>query len=341
MGEKIKCVVWDLDNTIWEGVLSEDINIVLNQKAYETILELDKRGILQSIASKNEAEPALLKLKEFGLIEYFLYPQINWGSKAESIDRIQKALNFGIDTFAFVDDQQFERDEVNFTHPEVRCIDAIDIPSILDMDDMHPKFITVDSKIRRQLYMADMERNKEEDIFEGPKEDFLSTLNFKFTIEKAKEEDLQRIEELTVRTHQLNSTGTIYSYNELAELIHDDRYGVYIAQLDDRYGTYGKIGIAVVEKGIGWEIKLILMSCRVMSKGVGSVLLNFLLQQAIKNDKELYADFVPTDKNRIMYVTYKFSGFEEESKTDNFIKLKASKNVNLQYPNYVEVIEKI
>ncbi len=341
MREKVKCVVWDLDNTIWSGVFSEDTNVSLNPIAYNTILELDRRGILQSIASKNEYEPTANKLKELGIFEYFLYPQINWGSKAESIRRIQDALNFGINTFAFVDDQQFERDEVRYSLPEVLCIDAANISELLDMDVMHPKFITVDSKIRRQLYQADIERNNEEERYEGPKEEFLKTLGFRFTIEKATEQDLQRIEELTVRTHQLNSTGTIYSYDELVHMIHDNKYAVYIAQLDDKYGTYGKIGIAVVEKNSAWEIKLILMSCRVMSKGVGSVLLNFLVQQAKKNQVDLLADFIPTDKNRIMYITYKFSGFTEISNVDNFITLKATMESNLQYPEYVKVIENI
>nr|WP_288974229.1 HAD-IIIC family phosphatase [uncultured Blautia sp.] len=341
MREKIKCVVWDLDNTVWDGVFSEDKDVMLNPEAYNAIIELDKRGILQSIASKNEFEPTALKLKELGIFEYFLYPQITWNSKAESLRRIQKELNFGINTFAFVDDQQFERDEVQYSLPEVLCIDAKEIPTLLELEVMHPNFITVDSKVRRKLYQADITRNKEEEKYKGPKEDFLKTLGFKFTIEKATEEDLQRIEELTVRTHQLNSTGTIYSYDELINMINFEKYGVYIAQLDDKYGTYGKIGIAVVEKSQVWEIKLILMSCRVISKGVGSVLLSFLIQQAKKNNVDLLADFIPTDKNRIMYITYKFSGFEEISNDNNLVKLKAKIGSNVQYPQYVEVIEKL
>ena len=273
MGKQIiKCVVWDLDDTLWDGVLAETDNVVLKNNIIDIIKELDRRGILQSISSKNEYDNVMKKLDEFGIKEYFLYPQVNWGPKSESIRTIQKAFNFGMDTFAFVDDQAFEREEVAYSIPEVLCIDASDINKLLDMEQMQPRFVTEDSKNRRKLYINDIERNKAEEKYEGAQEEFLATLGIKFTISRAKEEDLKRVEELTVRTHQLNSTGTVYSYEELLQLIHSDKYEVIVAQLDDKYGEYGKIGISVVEKeGSDWEIKLLLMSCRVMSKGVGSV----------------------------------------------------------------------
>lgn len=237
MGKQIiKCVVWDLDNTLWDGTLAETDQVVLKDNIVDIIKELDRRGILQSISSKNEYDNVMKKLDEFGIKEYFLYPQVNWGPKSESIRTIQKAFNFGIDTFAFVDDQAFEREEVAYSIPEVLCIDASDINKILEMEQMQPRFVTEDSKNRRKLYMNDIERNKAEEKYEGAQEDFLATLDIKFTISRAKEEDLKRVEELTVRTHQLNSTGTVYSYEELLELIHSDKYEVIVAQLDDKYG---------------------------------------------------------------------------------------------------------
>ncbi|HEX9063065.1 MAG TPA: HAD-IIIC family phosphatase, partial [Clostridia bacterium] len=119
MGKKVKCVVWDLDNTIWEGILSEDREVRLKPGIKGIIETLDDRGILQSIASKNDYDDAMKKLREFGLEEYFLYPQISWNSKAESVRKIAESINIGIDTLAFVDDQITEREEVSFSHPEV------------------------------------------------------------------------------------------------------------------------------------------------------------------------------------------------------------------------------
>lgn len=340
MGEKIKCIVWDLDNTIWDGILSEDANVKLNEKALEVIKTLDERGILQSVCSKNDFNSAAAKLKEFGIFDYFLYPQISWNSKSEGIKSIQKSLNIAMKTFAFVDDQEFEREEVKYALPEVRCLDAVEIPNILDMDMFMPKFITSDSKNRRMLYQNDIKRNKIQEEFVGTDEDFLRSLEMKFTVEKVKEDDLGRAEELTVRTHQLNATGHTYSYDELKAFSEDDNYLVLIAQLEDKYGTYGKIGLALIEIQEGkWFLRLMLMSCRVMSRGVGTVLLEYIARKAQENNVELYAEFVPTDVNRIMYITYKFAGFKKVGTEGESEILKADSEKSYRVPDYLTLVE--
>ena len=334
---KIKCVVWDLDNTLWDGILSEG-EVTLKQGIKDIIKELDRRGILQSVCSKNDAGYTTDKLKEFGIDEYFLYPQINWNPKSENIRSICKSFNFGIDAIAFVDDQQFELDEVSFSIPEVLCINAERINEILNMEEMIPLYITEDSKNRRLLYMNDIVRNDEESRFEGTSEEFLSTLGMRFIIRRAQKEDLKRVEELTVRTHQLNSTGTVYSFDELNEMIGSDKYEVIVVQLTDKYGDYGKIGVSVIEKDPGkWHLKMLLMSCRVMSKGVGSVLLKYIVNSAIESGVRLYADFISTDRNRIMYVTYKFTGFREISRDNDVIELVSEAEKTFKYPDYINV----
>src|SRR5215207_9813937 len=122
--QSIKCVVWDLDDTVWDGILLEDREVKLRPHVVRILETLDGRGILHSIASRNDRDLALAKLQEFGLDEYFLYPQINWGSKAASIARIAQDLNIGLDAIAFVDDQPFEREEVAFVHGQVLCLDS-------------------------------------------------------------------------------------------------------------------------------------------------------------------------------------------------------------------------
>lgn len=337
---KIKCVVWDLDNTLWDGTLAETNNISIKENVVEIVKEIDRRGILQSISSKNEYEVAMNKLVELNLDQYFLYPQINWNSKAKSLEKIATSFNFGLEVFAFIDDQQFEREEVAYSHPEVLCIDVSQVNNILMMSPFMPKYVTEDAINRRLLYLNDISRNKNEEEFNGPKEAFLKTLGMKFTITKAKEEDLQRVEELTVRTHQLNSTGTIYSFEELVGMIHSQQYIVLIAQLDDKYGSYGKIGLCVIEeKEDIWNIKLLLMSCRVISKGVGNVLMNFIMKAAIENDKRVLLDFVSTDRNRIMYITCKFNGFKEFSNSDGKIVFEADLSREKTYQDYITVIE--
>lgn len=337
--EKIKCVVWDLDNTVWKGVLLEDKNVVLYENVKKVIQHLDKVGILQSISSKNDYELAKEKLQEFGLWEYFIYPQINWNPKSSSVQEIAKCINIGINTLAFVDDQQFEREEVNYTCPEVFCIDASDVDNIPNMERMIPKFITSDSQNRRRMYQNDIVRNNIEKEFVGTKEEFLAGLDMIFHICKAKEEDLQRAEELTVRTHQLNSTGYVYSYDELKEMIDDEKYEVLVTRLEDKYGTYGTIGLAVIEKENKslWKLNLLLMSCRVMSKGVGNILMNYIINYARSENAVLQAMFVPTNKNRIMYITYKFNGFREVEKGD-VILLEADMSYERNIPEYINLI---
>ena len=111
----------------------------------------------------------------------------------------------------------------------------------------------------------------------------MASLGLEVKISRATKQDISRIEELTIRTHQLNSTGYTYSYDELLEMISDDKYMIYVVELEDKYGGYGKIGIVVVElKGNEWILKLILVSCRVMSRGIGTVILNWLCMKAKK-----------------------------------------------------------
>ncbi|MDU5142245.1 MAG: HAD-IIIC family phosphatase [Paenibacillus dendritiformis] len=337
--QKIKCIVWDLDNTLWDGILLEDSKVSLRDGVVDIIKTADSRGILQSVASKNEHQAAMNQLEEFGLAEYFIYPQINWNAKSSSIAAIARAINIGLDTIAFIDDQPFEREEVQFVHPEVLCIDAAALPLLPSMPEMNPNFITEDSRNRRKMYLCDMKRNRAEESFTGTHEEFLASLNMKFTISRVGEGDLQRAEELTVRTHQLNTTGYTYSYEEIDQLRKSETSLLLISDLEDKYGTYGKIGLALVELGQEvWTIKLLLMSCRVMSRGVGTVMLNHIMNLAQKANVTLRADFVSTDKNRAMYVTYKFAGFQEVHEEGDFIIFENNLSAIQPLPDYIQLV---
>ncbi len=310
--QKIKCVVWDLDNTIWKGILSEDKTVYLNKMAKDVVIELDKRGILQSISSKNDCKEAMRKLREFDMEQYFIYPQINWNPKSESVKKIAEQINIGIDTVAFIDDQFFELEEVKFANPEVLCIDAGNISDILKKEEFMSDFITEDSKNRRQMYLDDIKRKQEEETFSGSQIDFYKTLNMEIQISKATIDDLMRVEELTIRTHQLNSTGYIYSYEELCKLIDNSQYKLLVVNLKDRFGDYGKIGIVLIElRGNNWIIKLFLLSCRVISRGIGSIVLNYIKNKASQLGKRLCAEFVSTEKNRMMEILLMFHGFNK------------------------------
>ncbi|ALF53776.1 FkbH [Nostoc piscinale CENA21] len=332
----IKCVVWDLDNTLWHGVLLEDNQVSLRENIVSLIETLDKRGILQSIASKNEHYTAIAKLAEFGLQKYFLYPQINWNSKADSVKEIARLLNIGLDAIAFIDDQLFELEEVKFSLPEILCINAAEIGSILDMPAMNPRFITEDSRLRRLMYLSDIERHNAEKEFVGTADEFLATLQMNFTISTAQEADLQRAEELTLRTNQLNTTGYTYSYDELNHFRTSENHKLLIASLDDKYGSYGKIGLVLIEcQPLSWTIKLLLMSCRVMSRGVGTIMLNHVMNLAKSHHVRLLAEFVSNDRNRMMYISYKFAGFREVEKDGDLVIFENDLSRIQDVPEYV------
>ena len=337
--QNVKCVVWDLDNTLWEGVLLEDDAVRLRPRAAEVVRTLSERGILHSVASRNDARQATEKLQEFGLDEYFLYPQINWNSKVSSVEAIAAALNIGLDAVAFVDDDPFERGEMSFSHPDVLCIDAADLPRLASMPELTPVFVTADARRRHLMYRGEMARKEAEAAFTGPQEEFLAGLGMVFEIGAAREDDLERAEELTMRTHQLNSTGVTYSFEELDRFRRSDRHQLLVAGLEDRYGSYGKIGLALVECDPAvWTIKLLLMSCRVMSRGVGTLMLGHIMRQASEAGARLRAEFLPNERNRVMYVTYKFGGFKEAGRRGDLLLLESDLSHIRPAPAYVQVL---
>lgn len=336
--KKIKVVVWDLDNTIWDGVLLEDPEVFLRSDIVRIIETLDSRGILQSISSKNDHDTAMRKLEDFKIAEYFLYPQIGWNAKSEGIKEIAESINVGIDTLAFIDDQPFELEEVAFAHEDVLCVNVSDISKFINTAEFTPRFITDDSKIRRQMYMSDIQRNKLEKDYKGPTDEFLATLGLKMTLSLATEDDLQRAEELTQRTHQLNTTGYTYNYDELKAFMESDEHDLIIATLEDKYGTYGKIGLCLVERSTEfWVLKLLLMSCRVMSRGVGTIMMNHIMREANREGFKLRAEFIRTDRNRMMFITYRLGNFNIIEENGNSYILEHDCREIQDVPSYVNL----
>jgi FkbH-like protein len=335
----VKCVVWDLDRTLWDGILLESPDVALRPGVVGVLETLDERGILQSIASRNDPDTAMDKLRQLGVDQFFLHPQIGWGAKSAAVSEIGRLLNIGVDTIAFVDDEPFERDEVAAGVPGVRSIDSATYLQLTERPDMQPRFVTADSRRRREMYLAESRRRDDEDVA-PTSEEFLASLDMVFTLSHALEGDLARVAELTVRTNQLNTTGVTYTYEELEALRTSDRHQLIIAGLEDRYGTYGKIGLVLIEERDDvWNLSLLLMSCRVMTRGVGKVLLSYVLDSAADHGATVEADFVRTDRNRLMYLTYKLAGFREVHREGDRITFRHDPTVRDPYPPYVRVVE--
>ena len=298
---------------------------------------MDERGILHSIASR-KTDAALAQVEKFGLAEFFLFPQVSWNSKSASVAAIARDLNIGMDTIAFVDDQPFELAEVAFQHPQVICVPTDVVGDMPGLPAFTPTFLTNESRVRREMYRSATAGEAEHE-FEGDNRAFLATLGMVLRITAAGEEDLQRAEELTIRTNQLNSTGVTYSYPELDRYRTSPDHLLLVAGLDDRFGSYGKIGLALIETGQPvWRLKLLLMSCRVMSRGVGGVLLNEIVRMAAQRADGLEAAFAETGRNRTMYVTYRFAGFTEARRCGETAVLQADLNRMADVPDYLTLV---
>ncbi len=308
----VKCLVWDLDNTLWHGTLLEEDRVYIADDVLHTVEVLDSRGILQSIASKNDHDLAWSRLSELGIADYFIFPQISWGPKSNSVRNIAEQLNFSQRTIAFIDDQPAERAEVAFHLPEVRCYSPGQIATLPGLPEFSTKVVTIDAGRRRQMYQAAIRRDQYRNDFQGPDDAFLRSLELRLRIERAVPEDLPRAEELTLRTSQMNATGIHYPETILRELCGDPDYEVMLVSLDDRFGAHGVVGIVLVEmREAYWHLKLLATSCRVVSFGVGATVLSWLIGHAADAGVHLVADFRATGRNRIMEITYRFLGFRD------------------------------
>lgn len=308
----VKCLIWDLDNTLWQGTLLENDAVTISDELRRVIVELDRRGILQSVASRNDHDHAWTRLVELGVAEYLILPQIGWGVKSASVAAIAEKLNFAPKTIAFIDDQPMERAEVAHHLPEVRCYPAERATALLELPEFSPAVITEDSRQRRAMYQASVARDAAREQYTGADEEFLRSAGLEMRIRRATETDLARVEELTLRTSQMNATGVHYSDETLRGLLADPEHEVLVVSMRDKFGPHGAVGIVLLAKhATVWHLKLLATSCRVVAFGAGAVLLNWLDNEAATAGVHLVADFRRTERNRMMEVAYRFSGFDD------------------------------
>ena len=223
-----------------DGVLLR-IATRLKPGVVEHLHRLDALGILHPVASRNDPELALAKLREFGIEDMFVYPRIGWNPKSESIRELAAKLNLGLDAFAFVDDQEFERAEVSHSLPQVMCIDAQDIDTVLHRVEFQPRFVTDESAQRRHMYRNQIARDEAEANFVGTNEEFLASLDMT-SPSRRRPGKTPAGRGADHPTNQLNSTGRTYSYEELDALRESPEHLLLVASLQDRFGSYGRSG---------------------------------------------------------------------------------------------------
>ena len=315
--KKIKVMIWDLDNTVWNGTLIEDGpgKVMLRPGVREVIEALDGRGIVNSIASKNNEGAALVELERFGLRDFFVFPQINWGPKSESVRRITQSFNVGEDTIAFVDDQPFEREEVRAGNPKTQIYRHDELTDLLQREEFDVP-VTEEARNRRFFYQTEELRKHAQEQSSGGYLEFLRQSNIRIHVLVASVAQIDRIHELVQRTNQMNFSGTRYRKKDLMVTLTNPEYECYLIDAVDKYGNYGNIGFAVVKRGQVPRVVDLAFSCRVQSKRVEHAVLIFLMQRyAALGAHLLEVSYRATDKNAQVAQVFSDLGFTEAQNT--------------------------
>ena len=308
----IKCIVWDLDNTVWNGVLLENEAVELRAGILDTIRDLDARGILHSVASKNSHDHAWPAIERHGLGEYFLYPQINWTPKSEGIRRIAEQLNIGLDTFAFVDDNAFELDQVGQALPQVTCIHVDRLAEAL-RDKRFAGSTTADARNRRLLYTEAMVRDQALQEFGTDYLKFLAHSQIVLELGGYADELSDRVNELVQRTNQLNFSGRKYKQDELALVLGDQSTDKFVLRCADRYGAYGTVGFALVSRReTTIEVQDFMLSCRVQGKFIEQAFFRHLIDHYPTRTTRLWLNFRRTDRNTPALSVLTTLGFRDD-----------------------------
>ncbi len=303
----------------------------------DIIKTLDKRGIVNSIVSKNNHDEAMAHLESLGIHEYFVFPKISWDPKGEAIKELIRDFNVNEDTFAFIDDSPFEREQVKAVAPKVRVFEDHEYTSLLERAEFSPEVSSESSK-RRYFYLTQGERRKEESNFSGEYADFIRSCNIKLNISPATDANIDRIHELIQRTNQMNFSSTRYSREEISEIVNSEDYDHYCLECSDKFGEYGIIGFCLVDKTKQQIIDL-MFSCRVQSKRVEHALLFFLMNKYREEGWEsLSARYIETDRNKAVCKVFDDLGYEKSHQGDNQYLFTLSLSTSIKEDNLIDVI---
>jgi FkbH-like protein len=312
-----KCVVVDLDNTLWGGVVGEDgmENLELSLKSpgnsyiafQQALLDLHHRGVLLGINSRNNPEDALKVIREHPNMilkeHHFAATRMNWQDKAENLRDIARELNIGLDSMVFLDDDPTNRALTRAIVPEVETPEMPNDPgeyvSFLNALPYFPEeAITDEDKMRGNLYVTERLRKEEEKGY-ARKEDFLKSLSLALKFYEDDSSAVTRLAQMTEKTNQFNTAKTPYSEEQIRSFIESPDHRVFHARLSDKFGDYGIILFAVVERhGASWHIRSFLMSCRAFGRQIEHAFLALIGKRAEQDGAQrIGISFVPDPKN--------------------------------------------
>lgn len=347
-GDLKKCIVLDLDNTLWNGVISEDglseigLGDYNHGKSFEAFQKwlkmLKNRGVILTVCSKNDMEMAelpflkhpqsVLKLDDFAV---FL---ANWNSKVDNIREIQKRLNIGFSSMVFIDDNPFERNLIHEYIPEISVPHIPEnpedrLPFLMSLNLFETTSFTEEDVERVDFYRAEAQRNQVESEYTDTRK-YLESLKMTATIESLNEFNIPRFSQLSIRSNQFNLRTLRYQTSDLKVIEKDQNRMVYCVSMRDAFGDYGLVSGVVIylnKPNQSAFIESWFMSCRVLKRGLEQFVMNHLVHElSVLGLNEIHGEIIENQKNTLVYDFYKEFGFEKE---DQIWKLKIS-NYKLQ-----------
>ncbi|WEK71080.1 MAG: HAD-IIIC family phosphatase [Candidatus Chryseobacterium colombiense] len=353
-GKFKKCLILDLDNTTWGGIIGDDglekiqIGNLGIGKAFTEfqywVKALQKRGIILAVCSKNDEDKAkepfekhpdmVLKLEDIAVFV------ANWENKADNIRKIQSILNIGLDSMVFLDDNPFERNLVRENLPEVCVPELPEDPAeyleyLYGLNLFETASFSENDVERTKQYQVEAQRVVDLESFTNV-EDFLKSMDMLSDVQEFNDFSKPRVSQLTQRSNQFNLRTVRYTEQEIDTLIASEKHHTISFTLEDKYGDNGLICVIVLEEQDKETlfIETWLMSCRVLKRGMEDFTLKTIADLAKKQGYTyIIGEYIPTSKNQMVKDHYENLGFI--NKNDKWIL-----NVNDYQPKEIYIKNK-
>lgn len=260
---KIKLIIWDLDETFWKGTISEgEVEMV---KAHcDFVRTLNDRGIMNSICSKNDFDTVRQRLNSEGMWDSFVFPSIDWTPKSKRIANIIQRMALRPVNVLFIDDNPMNLNEAKYYIPDLNVLNVENISEILNQASTAGKD---DRQHKRLKQYRQLEKKVEASIHFESTDDFLRQSNITVDIDHDCKPHLERIAEMVQRTNQLNFTKLRSTSDKLQKVLENARYECGIVSVRDKYGDYGLVGFYALDLSCR-RLLHFLFSCRTMGMGI-------------------------------------------------------------------------
>ncbi len=260
--KKIKLIIWDLDGTFWDGILSANGQTVPKEECIFLVKKLTDCGIINSVCSKNDEAQAIERLTELGVREYFVFLSVNWAPKGERIREMLEQMRLRAENVLFLDDEAINREEALYYNPGLMTGDA---GAIEELTAYFGAAAACDPEHKRLAPYRILEEKQKDRARAASNEEFLRQSNIRVEICSDCSAKLERIHELIMRTNQLNYTKKRSTREELLSLLEDGQVSCGYVTVCDRFGEYGIVGFYAMRGG---RLIHFLFSCRTIGMGV-------------------------------------------------------------------------